>query len=196
MALDIVEKSRILSLFVFGLSFLFLLIIAIMISILYSSIEKLSDATTNQAIFKALQNARYWTIGLWVAFGITLIILIGLGIFIWRTGGIEGVQSVLGSSTSGYILPSLTIVYLILFIIMLIALLVYVGIWYYGILNSTDYQTYKGGCTASSIQNCTDIYDNFSTAVNTSIAILFVSIFAMILSAIAIYLSYKYSKSD
>ena len=179
--------GNILSITSFILVFVFLFILAILVTLINSNIGDLSDVTTNPTMFKTVNSVRNWTWGLWITVVLALIvvgIISGILIYLYQKKSVafSNISGAVTGSTFQTILPIASIIFLILFNFLLLALIVYVVIWYRAITSSNDYKVYQAGCQSISDTKCNEVYSNIDTVLNSMI-------FSTILSGIAIVLS-------
>jgi hypothetical protein len=179
--------GNILSITSFILVFVFLFILAILVTVINSNIGDLSDVTTNPTMFKTVNSVRNWTWGLWITVVLALIvvgIISGILIYLYQKKSVafSNISGAVTGSTFQTILPIASIIFLILFNFLLLALIVYVVIWYRAITSSNDYKVYQAGCQSISDTKCNEVYSNIDTVLNSMI-------FSTILSGIAIVLS-------
>jgi hypothetical protein len=179
--------GNILSITSFILVFVFLFILAILVTVINSNIGDLSDVTTNPTMFKTVNSVRNWTWGLWITVVLALIvvgIISGILIYLYQKKSVafSNISGAVTGSTFQTILPIASIIFLILFNFLLLALIVYVVIWYRAITSSNDYKVYQAGCQSISDTKCNEVYSNIDTILNSMI-------FTTILSGIAIVLS-------
>ena len=179
--------GNILSITSFILVFVFLFILAILVTVINSNIGDLSDVTTNPTMFKTVNSVRNWTWGLWITVVLALMvvgIISGILIYLYQKKSVafSNISGAVTGSTFQTILPIASIIFLILFNFLLLALIVYVVIWYRAITSSNDYKVYQAGCQSISDTKCNEVYSNIDTVLNSMI-------FSTILSGIAIVLS-------
>ena len=175
----------------FVMVLVFLFILAIIVTVINSNIDDLTDFKSNTNMFKTVTSVGNWVLGLWVTVGISFIMLgVASGILIYlynkNKQTFDNITDALSGSTIQTIIPYAAIIFLCIFCILLLALIVYIVIWYRSILSSADHKVYEAGCTSIDDGKCNDIYSNFNTIITSMIMATILCAIAVILSIVAI----------
>lgn len=183
--------GNILSVTSYILVFIFLFILAILVTVINANISDLSDVTNNPTIFKTVNSIRNWTWGLWITVVLALIVVgvfSGILIYLYQKNSttFTNISGAVSGSIFQTILPIISIIFLILFNFLLLALIVYVVIWYRAILSSNDYKVYQDGCQSTSDTKCNEVYTNIDTILNSMIFTTILSVIAGVLSIVGI----------
>jgi hypothetical protein len=175
----------------FVMVFVFLFILAILVTVINANIDDLTDYKTNVEMFKTINSVGNWVLGLWLTVGLTFIVIgiaVGVLIFLYNKNKetFDSITGKLTGSTVQTIMPIAGIVFLCLFILLLSALIYFIVTWYRSILSSVDYQVYQEGCVSIEDKRCNEIFSNFDTIINAMVFVTILAVIAIILSIVAI----------
>jgi hypothetical protein len=156
-----------------ALFMLFILILAIIQTYfsfqLSSSLDQLTDKTTNPSVKQNYNALVSWNVAL-IAICILILVVALVGIIFT---------------------PYVIVGFLFLYLLVILALFIYSSIILSNLLSSVDYGTYSNGCKNSTISNCSKIVDNFQNGLTGVIVLMVTSVILVITIAIFLYFMIK-----